>query len=316
MMKILIAGGTGFVGRHLTHRYLSQDHNVTVLGRDAGKIQQTFGDTVTALSWRELTKVDNDALRPFDLVINLTGASLAHWPWTKRYKAIIYNSRINATTTLANLCAELGADSPPLLNASAVGVYGLQEPKASGLAQAMDESTKLDFDRPTDFLSRVARAWEQATEPAKKAGVRVVNMRFAVILGPDGGVLPLLKLPFHLFVGGTVGNGTQPFSWLALPDLLKAIEFLARNESIQGPVNLVAPNCVTQRELAKAIGRAMHRPAWFHTPGWLMKLMLGQMAIELQLNGQHIKPSVLEKHGFSFDYPHINEALSYAINGN
>lgn len=313
-MKVLIAGGTGFVGRHLTQTHLDRGNSVTVLGRDAGKIRQTFGDTVSPLSWQQLTTSKDNALQDYELVINLTGAGLAHWPWTKRYKAAIYNSRVNATTTLANLCAELGDRSPPLLNASAIGVYGLQAPEDSGLPHPLDESAELDFNNPPDFLSKVARAWEQATEPAKKAGVRVVNMRFAVILGPDGGVLPLLKLPFHFFVGGPVGKGTQPFSWIALPDLLKAIDFLAQHGSINGPVNLVAPNCVTQRELAKAIGRVMHRPAWFHTPAWMMKLMLGQMAKELQLNGQHISPSVLEKHGFTFDYPHIDEALSYAIN--
>jgi len=309
-MEILAVGGTGFVGQALVPYLQYQGHQVTILTRESRTVYKVFGHEQPALAWEQLIR-DPSRISDYQVIINLAGANLGRWPWTNSYKQQILNSRIWTTNKLAEACAQQN-NPPVLLNTSAVGIYGLQTNQAQGLPEAYDEQTELDFDNPPDFLAKVGREWEQATEPAKQAGVRVVNMRFGIVIGPGGGVFQMLKLPFYFYMGGQIGSGTQPFSWIALTDLLRAIDFLINHEDIAGPVNLVANGCVTQQHLAHAIGERMHRPAWFYTPAWLMKLFLGEMAETLLLHGQHVKPTRLMEHQFEFCYPTIEKAVAYA----
>jgi uncharacterized protein (TIGR01777 family) len=309
-MKIIIAGGTGFIGQAMVQYFANKKYQCAIIGRSEKKIKKIFGDKVKAITWEQILAHGSDEIKTADAIINLTGANIGEKRWTEKRKIEIIESRIIPTRILAELCAKLGKNSPPLLNASAVGVYGLQPSVSSGLPPALDETKLLDFETPPDFLAKIGQEWELATMPAKEAGVRVVNMRFGVVLGKSGGVLTKLKIPFLFFIGGPVGNGQQPFSWVALTDLLRAVEFLLAHPEIVGPVNIVAPQCVTQKELAKALGKALHRPSFMTTPGFILKLVYGQMADELLLRGQHVIPSVLPKYGFKFQYPNIQSALN------
>lgn len=309
-MNILIAGGTGFIGQAMTHHFLADHHKITILGRSKEKITAIFSNKVDALTWEELNSAQLNIIQNTHLIINLTGASIGEHRWTPTRKKEILESRIQATTTLANLCAQLGKDSPPLFSASAVSVYGLQQGHANGLPPAYDENTPIDFQSAPNFLTEISRKWEWATKPAMDASVRVVNMRFAVVLGRNGGVLKKLKLPFLFCFGGTIGEGHQPFSWIALPDLLNAVGFLIQHPEINGPVNLVAPTCITQKQFAQALGKALNRPSIMPTPAFLLKLSFGEMAEDLLLNGQHVLPTILTQYGFQFQYSDIQSALN------
>lgn len=307
-MEIIIAGGTGFIGQALVAHY-KDNNQLTVIGRDQKKIHSFFNTSVQALTWDSFAKNPRENIEKADLIINLSGANIGEKRWTKQRKAELLNSRIETTKLLANACATLGSSSPPLFNASAVGVYGLQASIKHGLPPAYTEESPIDFYHYPDFLSEIGRKWEAATHPAAEASVHVVNMRFGVVLDKSGGVLKKLVMPFRLFIGGKIGNGQQPFPWICLQDLIRAIDFLQQNPSIKGPVNFVAPEGITQAELASAIGKALHRPSFMTTPAFALKTVFGEMANELLLNGQHVKPSVLLANGFQFKYPEINKAL-------
>lgn len=308
-MRITIAGGTGFIGRFLTNHYLQQGHNVTVIGRNVDKIKQTFIDRVQPLNWES---VNTSTLENTGLLINLTGAGIADKRWTLERKKEIVDSRTSATSILAHLCAELGNASPPLFNASAVGIYGIQNPQTIGLPPALDETTSLDKETQ-DYASHIVKQWEAVAKPAQEKNVRVVFMRFGVVLGKNGGALAKMTQPFRYFLGGKMGSGRQPFSWVCIVDLCRAIDFLLNHAEIKGPVNIVAPECVTQAQLAATIGRVLNKPSFMITPDFMLKLAFGEMAEELLLNGQHVAPKVLLDNGFTFQYPDLESALRYAL---
>jgi len=305
-MKRIIAGGTGFIGRHLTEKWLTAGHEIVIIGRKREKIQHTFGDRVKAVTWQELNR---EIIKDAQVIINLTGATIGEKRWTEVRRLEILSSRIEATRKLASLCASLGTQSPPLFNASAIGVYGLQQTLKNQLPPVCNEDTVINFQQAPDFLAKIARAWETATFPAKSAGVRVVLMRFGVVLAKHGGALPQITLPFNFGLGGPIGSGDQPFSWVSLVDLESAIEFLIDRTDINGPINIVAPECIPQKQLAHALGKALQRPSFMPTPGFVLKLIFGQMAEELLLKGQHVYPKRLHSLGFQFKYPTIELAL-------
>lgn len=308
-MRIIIAGGTGFIGRFMVHRYLENGHHISVIGRSISKTQSIFDNRVHALNW---DSVDTEDIKNADLIINLNGAGIADKRWTPQRKQEMLLSRINPTRTLANLCADLGNGSPPLFNASAIGIYGIQKPLSERLPPAFTEATPLDQETP-DFASKIVKQWEAAAEPAQAKGVRVVFMRFGVVLGKNGGALAKMAPPFQFFLGGKIGSGRQPFSWVCIVDLCRAVDFLIKHSEIKGPVNIVAPQCVTQAQLAAAIGKVLNKPSFMVTPDFIMTLAFGDMAKELLLNGQHVAPKVLLDNGFTFEYPNLESALRYAL---
>src|SRR6185312_1821121 len=303
-MKRIIAGATGFIGQQLTKRWLAAGHQIVAIGRSRAKIKQCFGAQVQALEWQEL---NTEIIQNAQVVVNLAGANIGAGRWTTKRRQQILDSRVNTTRQLAELCARLGAQSPALFNASAVGVYGLQTSMAEGLPPALDETTTIDFQQAPDFLAKVGRAWELAALPAKNAGARVVWMRFGVVLAKHGGVLPRLALPVRFFLGGPMGSGQQPFSWISLVDLLNAIDFLLDHSEINGAVNLVAPGCVTQKQFIQALAKVLHRPSFFPLPAIVLKLLFGQMAEELLLKGQRVYPKRLLELGFQFKYPKVSQ---------
>jgi uncharacterized protein (TIGR01777 family) len=306
-MKYMIAGATGFIGQQFVQRWLAQGHDIIVIGRSLAKINQIFGGRVTAVTWSNLT---SESLIGCDAVINLAGAGIGDKRWTAARQQEILTSRIQATEKLAQLCARLGPQSPALFNASAIGVYGLQAALPDQLPAPYDEDTVINFQQAPDFLAQVARAWELAAKPAEAAGVRVVYLRFGVVLAKQGGALPRMALPFKFGLGGRIGSGQQPFSWIALPDLIAIIELLLADKTITGPINITAPQCVTQKQFADQLGRALHKPSIIPTPAIALKLLFGRMAEELLLSGQHVVPKRLLALGYSFQYPTLEQVLT------
>lgn len=308
-MNYMIAGGTGFIGQALVKRWLEQGHKITVIGREQSKIQQIFGLKVTALTWPQLEQQGSSVIQGYHAIINLAGASIGEKRWTAKRKQELIASRVIPTRILAQLCASLGKDSPVLLNASGVGIYGLQAGVAGGLPPAFDE-TSTPGDPAKVFLAKIGLQWEQALTSACETGVRVVAMRFGVVLAKEGGVLKQLLQPYQLGLGGRLGSGNQPFAWISLADLCSAVEFLISHSSLAGPVNLVAPQGITQWQFAMTLSKILHRSHWLTLPGFILTALLGELGNELLLHGQHVKASKLAAAGFQFQYPDLNLALS------
>jgi uncharacterized protein (TIGR01777 family) len=307
-MKILITGGTGFVGHHLVKKWQHQ-HDLTILGRDIDKIKRCY-PTLKALSWPQLKQPED--IQSYDAIINLAGSNLGEKRWTKAQKEAILTSRTETTKHLAQLCSGLGELSPHLYNVSAVGIYGLQA-HLSEPAEAFTEDTPVHWQSAPDFLSYVAGNWEQAAHLAEQAKVAVTYLRFGVVLSDNDGALPQIARPFYFGLGGTIGSGQQPFAWIHIDDLIEAIDFIV-NKKITGPINCVAPENVKQKTLAQTLAKTLHRPALFKTPAFLLKLMLGEMADALLLHGQNVYPKRLLDAGFQFKYPQLAQALKNIYN--
>ena len=301
-MNILIAGGTGFVGRYLVPVLLTAGHEVLVLGRSSDKIRQCFPQSVIPVNWATLDTIDPGRV---DVIINLVGHNIGASRWTDKIKQQILKSRVMATTMLSKWCAT-SHPQPRLLNASAIGIYGLQSLDTQ-LSQPLDESATI---APQDFLSEVGVAWEQATQPAVEAGVAVTMMRFGVVLKRGEGMLKKLTPSFAVGLGGRVGSGQQILSWIAIEDLVAAILFLIKHPKLTGPINLVSPGALPQQAFAKALAKSMHRPCLIPLPAFIVKTLFGQMGNELLLHGQYVVPQRLEQAGFQFQYPDINAALA------
>ena len=305
-MKILIAGGTGFIGKHLISALLKEENELFVLGRNKEKINRLFNNKVNSLNWSELNNYGPDN---FDAVINLTGHNIGASRWTKTAKQLIKNSRLQTTQQLAVWCSQ--TENPPhLYNASAIGIYGLQ-PTSAEVPKSLTENTPIQWNQPTDFLSEIGQQWEQAAKSALDANVPVTFMRFAVVLKHNEGALKKIMPAFKFGLGGKLGSGQQAFCWVYIEDLINAILFLLKHPEITGAVNICAPECVTQKQFAQTLGKVLHRPALLTTPAWLLKILFGQMAEELLLSGQCVYPEKLLASGFEFTYPTLEAALRH-----
>lgn len=296
-MQRIITGATGLIGSELVKYWLNQNIEITVIGRDKQKIIKHFGSSVKACEWQELSI---NTIADAELIVNLAGANIGDKLWSAKRKSEIMSSRIEATKTIANLCAQLGQKSPVLFNASAVGIYPFGE----------EEYTEnFVISTPSSFLNEIAQQWEQATQNAKNNNVRVINMRFGVVLAKQGGALPKMALPFYFFLGGKVGSGNQWFSWVTIPDICHAIDFVFQHTALNGPVNIVAPQTVRQKEFAKILGDTLHKPSKFPLPEKIVQLVFGEMGKELLLSGQQVKSKKLLDAGYQFLYPTLTEAL-------
>lgn len=303
-MNILIAGGTGFIG-HALVKHFAKQHTITVLGRDKQKINNVFDSLdVQAIDWQELNK---NHIEQQDVVINLCGAPVADRPWSDARKRELLDSRIKPTRTLVELCA-ISTKKPDLLNANAIGIYGLQNSLPDQLPPALNESTPINLEKEPDFSATIGRRWQKATRGTTR-DVRLVTLRFGLVLG-DGGIIKKLRLPYRLCLGGPIGDGNQPFSWIALQDVINAIEFIIQNKNIVGPVNITSPNCVTQKAFASAFASHLNRPAVLPLFAFIVKIIFGQLGKETLLQGQHVYPQTLLDNGFEFRYPDLNQALT------
>lgn len=294
-MKILVVGGTGFIGKALVRILLQANHEVTVLGRSIPKIQFCFGETVRAWSWRELEIIKE----PIDVVINLAGETLVGL-WTKKKKARILDSRLATTKRVVAFCIRRhqAGHSIRLLQASAVGIYGTKG------TRAYYENTELP--PANDFLSKVAHQWEDTAQVAATNQIPVTIMRFGVVLDPNGGMLEYMLPAFRAGFGAVLGNGEQKISWIIRSDLVKAILFLLDHVELTGVVNLVAKEPVSQRNFAELFAKYLKQPLWLKIPRFLIHLFLGQMGDTLLFGSQIVEPYRLNEAGFDFDYPHLS----------
>jgi uncharacterized protein (TIGR01777 family) len=296
-LRVAVTGSTGLVGRRLVAFLRAGGHEVIRLVRGtASGADEVFWDPNGG-------RIDADALERLDAVVHLAGASIAGGLWTRRRKAAIRDSRVNGTHLLAKTLAELRQPPAVLVSTSAVGYYG------SRGDERLDETSA-----PGDgFLAEVVRAWEDAAIPAARAGIRVVHPRFGVVLAGEGGMLPLISLPFRFGAGGPLGNGKQYFSWIALDDLVGVLHEAIVNDALEGPVNAVAPEMVTNAEFTKTLARVLNRPAFFRVPAAAMKLVAGQLAEEVILVSQRVMPMRLDEVGFQFAFPTLEQALRHEL---
>ncbi len=289
--RIAITGASGLIGTALVGHLKSEGHTV----------QRFVRRPVVApdeIQWDPKTGyVDIEALRGVDAVIHLAGVGVGDKRWSKKYKAEILNSRLLGTTAIAKAVTEVKPQV--FISASAIGWYG-----ESG-NRAVVESDRVG----DDFLAAVCREWEAAADLAQ--GVRTVKIRTGLVLDPTGGALGKMLPLFRLGLGGKLGNGKQWWSWITLHDVIRAISFLLEKK-IEGPVNLTSPNPVTNQEFTSALARAMHRPALFPAPAIGLKIALGGFSSEI-LGSKKVMPQELTNAGFTWDYPHITNALTALI---
>ena len=297
-MRIVITGGTGFLGGALVGRLRGDGHAVTVLTRGPTGAGAVHWDQETpAADWT--ATVDGA-----DGVIHLAGASIAGGRWTSKRKAIIRDSRV--TSTRAIVAAIRAARQPPrvLVSGSAMGIYG------SRGDEPLTENSALG----SDFLASVGIEWEREALAAAPV-TRVVLVRTGLALGRSGGALPQMALPFYFFAGGPVGSGNQYMSWIHRDDWVEMVRWSLLNDAVSGPVNATAPHPVTNREFAKTLGRVLHRPGFMPTPAFALRLALGEMADALLLSGQRVLPAQAQSLGFTFRYPLLEPALRALFNG-
>lgn len=302
-MKIAIAGGTGFVGKSLTDYLLDQNHEVFILTRNAAKA--SHHPRLSFVEWLKVNSAPETELQDVDAVINLAGESLNSGRWTEARKKRILESRVTATKEIVRILSSLPKKPKVLLNASAVGIYGISESETF-----TEEATQIG----NDFLANTVSAWEQEANKASTLGVRTCFLRFGVVLGANGGALTRIVLPYQFFIGGTIGSGKQWLSWIHIDDVLKGIDFLLHHENVSGPINFTAPNPVQMKEFGQTAGTVLHRPHWLPVPGFALQLLLGEMSM-LVLEGQKVLPKKLVENGFSFTYETVEKALSDIFRG-
>jgi uncharacterized protein (TIGR01777 family) len=306
-MRIFIAGGTGLVGTPLVRHLRDRGDEVVILTRRPGFAQEHFGHTCTIVegdptrsgSWMA-------AVQDCDAVINLAGENIFHQRWNEDFKTLLRDSRIKSTANVVQALAaqpRSPAGAPKILvNASAIGFYG---------PHAAEELTE-DSPAGDDFLARLCVDWEQAARAAESSGVRVALIRTGLVLDKNGGALPQLLTPFKLFVGGPFGSGHQWVSWIHHADLTGLYLLALDNPLAIGPINGTSPNPVDNREFTHALGQALHRPSFLRTPEFALKLMLGEVA-EVICSGQRVLPRKAQTLGYSFQFPHIDGALTDAL---
>ncbi|MDN7247450.1 TIGR01777 family oxidoreductase [Planococcus shenhongbingii] len=295
-MKIAITGGTGFVGKELTRLFHNKGHMVYILTRSP---KRSTANT-KYVQWLKEGAAPEKQLEGIDAIINLAGTSINDGRWSKEQKREIYNSRMEATEEVLRIIAKLNKKPRVLINASAIGIY---------MPSTQVTYTEASADFAKDFLAQTVRDWEKLADHAKSYGVRVAYGRFGIILGKKDGALPLMALPYKLFVGGTIASGTQWVSWVHVKDVARAIQFALENEEIEGPFNVTAPDPKQMKDFGKQIAKTLHRPHWFPVPAFALKAALGDKS-QLVLTGQRVVPTVLERHGFKFDYPDLQSALA------
>jgi len=297
-MKILFTGATGFIGRSFTRVLLDDGHEVFAWVRNLEKARNLLDSRVQA--FKQFDDLQEDY---FDAVINLAGAPIADKRWTESRKLLLRKSRIDLTYSLVDYIASLQQKPRVVLSGSAIGYYGIQPAESP-----LDESA----DAVAGFQHSLCADWEGAVLSLAKDSTRVCLLRTGIVLGMGGGVLGKMLLPFKLGLGGPIGDGQQMMSWIHLQDWMKTCLFLLKNESLSGPFNLVSPNPVTNEQFTKALAQAVHRPAVFRVPCFILKLAMGNTS-ELLCKGQRVLPKQLSDAGFQFEFTDIDSAFSDII---
>ncbi|HEX7998469.1 MAG TPA: TIGR01777 family oxidoreductase [Pyrinomonadaceae bacterium] len=297
-MKILVTGASGLVGTALLPALKAAGHEVYRLVRSAAD------RAANGINWNPSEgTIDAASLEGMEAAIHLAGENIAEGRWTDEKKRRIRESRVKGTRLLSETLAGLEQKPHTLLSASATGFYGdrgdelLTEQSASG----------------KDFLAEVCREWELATQPAAQSGMRVVNLRFGVILSAEGGALKKMLTPFKLGVGGKIGSGRQYMSWIGIDDAVGAILFALETETLRGPVNVVSPQPVTNLEFTKTLGRVLSRPTIFSVPEFAARLAFGEVADALLLSSTRVVPLRLKEAGYQFKYPELELVMHHIV---
>jgi len=298
-MRIVVSGGTGFIGRPLCASLCQEGHRVTLLTRRKEEAQRSCGSTVTAVEWngREAGAWEH-CLEGADAVINLAGAPIADGRWTDARKRLLSESRVLTTRLLVEAMSRSPSKPRTLVSASGIGYYGASDDRV------LDEGAA----HGQGFLADLCLAWEAEALRAAEFGVRVVMLRTGMVLELDGGSLPKMLLPFRLFAGGPIMPGTQWVSWIHRRDHIGLIQWILTTPSVSGPVNVVAPEAVTMNRFCEVLGRVLHRPSWLPVPGFALYVALGELGT-LMTTGQRVNPAKALAGGYVFHYPTLEPAL-------
>lgn len=298
-MRILIGGASGLIGTALQAYLKSHGHSVVRLVRGE---KEKSADTIL---WKpEDNQIDIKKLEGFDVVINLAGTNIADKRWNEKVKNSILSSRVNSTYTLAKAFRKLTKRPRIFINASAVGYYGNR-----GDIFCTEETSY-----GHGFLPKVCREWEEATDPARVIKIRTVILRFGVVLSPNGGALAKMLPAYRFGLGGILGSGNQYMSWISIEDLLAIILFTINNELIEGPINVVSPQSVTNQYFTKTLAKTLHRPAFLSVPAFVLRMIMGrEMANEIFLNSTRVIPHKLLNAGYHFQHPNLEETLNYLL---
>jgi uncharacterized protein (TIGR01777 family) len=296
-MKVLVTGATGLVGSALVPVLTANGHEVFRLTRSEAKLANDINWNPTS---RDLPKARLEGL---DAVVHLAGENIAASRWTNKVKERLRFSRVDTTKFLCDALSQLQQPPKTLVCASAIGYYGQRG------AEILTESTSPG----TGFLADLCRDWEAACEPARKMGMRVVNLRIGVILSPKGGALAKMLTPFRMGVGGVIGSGRQYWSWISIDDVVEAIHTSLTNSHLSGPVNATAPTPVTNADFTKTLGTVLGRPTIFPMPAFAARLALGEMADDLLLGSARVMPNRLSESNFQFQHPKLEGALRFLL---
>jgi uncharacterized protein (TIGR01777 family) len=299
-MKLVVAGGTGFIGSRLCRQLADEGHSLTLLIRSISAPADSPNQT--SIPWQPGSPgawehILEEVLENADGVINLAGEPIAVKRWSAAQKRRLRSSRIDTTRALVTAIGKAKKKPAFLLNASAVGYYG---PRG-------DEVITEESKPGGDFLAGLCSDWEQEAKRAEIYGIRVIRLRTGIVLG-KGGALAKMVPPFKLFIGGPLGSGKQRMPWIHLEDEIGMIQFLMENSSARGAVNACAPNPVTMKEFCRTLGSVLNRPCWAPVPAFALRLLLGEMA-EMLVTGQRAVPAAAERLGYRFRHPELREAL-------
>ncbi len=295
IMNFLVSGASGLIGKEITSFLVEQGHKVIPLQRKSPS-EQAYWNLESGI-----IKIDQN-LR-IDIIIHLAGENIAEGRWNKEKKERIKNSRVEGTKLISEYFSKVNHKPELFISASAIGFYGNR-----GEEELLEKSKK-----GTGFLSDVCQQWEMATEKASQTGIRVANIRLGMVLSSKGGALTSILPPFKMGFGGIIGNGRQYVSWVTIQDVVGSINHIIENTDIEGPINIVSPNPVTNYNFTKTLGKTLKRPTFFPLPAFLAKLLLGEMAQELLLSSTKVIPGKLQKTDYIFKNPTLENAFPHLI---
>jgi uncharacterized protein (TIGR01777 family) len=299
--NILVTGATGFIGQQLCKILLSQGHFLTLLVRDYQKAAAVFGNSSRLTLISSLTQVNNaDA---FDMVINLAGEPITTGRWNPAKKKRIMDSRLDITRQIIDYIETANTKPTLFISGSAIGFYGPHED------ETLTESSKAKLCFSHDLCAQ----WEDTARQAEPHGVRICLLRTGIVLGKTGGALAAMRVPFTYGLGGRLGDGRQWMSWIHIDDVVGIILEIMKNEQLSGPVNLTAPNPVSNTEFTKTLGSSLHRPTVIAMPAFALRLLMGEVADELLLSGQKVVPEKIIEHGYQFNFPDLSGAIASIV---